>query len=520
MNPKRRRDEPDGFAADAEVPTPADSDLHIIIQQLQEQVHVMHQAQEKRMDVMQREVDCLMQQNETLNEELRLLKLDGECSSRCIASLKTSVQILKNCSAWQYSAPFKCYNYWMENHHQDHEYCTRANKFMTEISTKITKLRRDELDLQNDPEFSLGDSLSEQLYHDPAFISHWRELGNAIHLMGNTGGSAEDKLELSISNIQLEPKICHILEDAVKMDKLHYLTLSSNVFIESLECIRSVARTISGSNLYSFVLEDNTIDADSAQLLGQTIADHKNLRQVTIANCCRDEQAGFELLRALSAARGTSYDFIDLEKNHITNRKSYLTKWLESGSLQINEFMSLVENGLNDNDAEEIAIALQRTRKSNHFELSLGKNRISRIGWDVLSRACCDCSSISSLVQSNHTTTICNNETDSPLTKMRLNQVGFDPEPRLSSKLYKLFDSRHVSRGMSELLNYEFGRGDAAAKLVPYVLRFVDFHCHEGFDYLQSNEYNADDFASLSRALPLSVLFECVQTWKIPELLR
>lgn len=230
--------------------------------------------------------------------------------------------------------------------------------------------------------------------------------------MGGKTGGRKDKLELSISNIQLETKICRILEDAVKMDKLHYLSLSSNVFIESHECIRSIARTISGSNLYSFALEDNAIDAHSAQLLGQTIADHENLRQVAIINCCRNEEAGFELLRALSAARGRAYDYIDLEKNHIGNRESCVTKWLESGSLQIDEFLSLRGNGLDDNDAEEIAVALRRTRNLNRFELILGMNPISRIGWDVLSRVCCDHSSISSLVQSNHTTRIYNDKTD------------------------------------------------------------------------------------------------------------
>ncbi|EJK48128.1 hypothetical protein THAOC_33103 [Thalassiosira oceanica] len=486
--------------ADQEVPDV--SSLILRIDQLQRDQCLMEQMmrnQQASMSAMQSDIEALKGENAELKRSN--VDLMNWCSS-----LEGSIRVLKKSDQWEYSAYFDS-DYWSERY--DQGYCAQVRKLMTDMESKIVELRK--YPDSGVHETVIGKVHSGHIVHDEALDRHFGELADAIQVL-----SLGTSLSLTIANIQLTPKILRTIEHAAtKMDKIWELALISNSFTDSPSCCKVVAKMIASRSVCGFVLENNSINEDSARVIGRAVVENGWLPKIRIRNCCSSrDRAGYELMKCvlLLNAQDTR-DSVDFEQNNITTQGgSAISEFLLSDDVDILE-LKLENNGLNDEDAIAMGIAL---RQSSIEELTmfLGGNPIGEIGWNALYNACYGPSSIATVVQSNHTCVLFNSINRRLFTRLYGNHIGRTPEDRMSIKLYVLFENRHAAKSNSRHLNAEFG-GDVIG-LSPFVLRFINHHVHNGHKLLTRDRSSRP----LAKASPLSMLHEILRNWKMPELFK
>jgi hypothetical protein len=173
----------------------------------------------------------------------------------------------------------------------------------------------------------------------------------------------------------------------------------------------------------------------------------------------------------------------------------------------------LANNNLNDEDARLIARALKHN--TNLEELWLGDNDFSEILYDngtrevgsnALCKAIYDPTSLNSVADCNHTCFIFGGASFG--NNIPINR--YTPKQNRIRKIYHLLSVRNRDENNVHHFNLEFGdddENDESLKLVPKVLECVHRYavsqsCGECIDYLP----------------PLSVVYEILRGWKMPEL--
>ena len=467
------------------------------------QMEQMMRTQQERISAMLSDIEVLKGENVELRRSNEELKRSNDGLNKWCTSLEGSVRVLKKSEQWDYPYEFKS-DYWAERH--DHDYCVQVRKLLTDMESKIVELRKYPDLLIH--ETVIGKAHSGQISHDEALDPHFGELADAIQVL-----PLGTSLSLTLANIQLTPKILMNIERAAtKRDKIWELALLSNSFTDSTRCYQTIATMIASRSVNKLFLENNPINEDSARVIGKAVVQNGWLSNIRIRNCCSSsDRSGYELMKCVLLMRAEDYrESVDFGENHITTQ----------GGAAISEFLlsddeilelRLQNNGLNDEDAIAMAVALRQSPK-DELTMHLGGNSIGEIGWNALYNACYDPSSIATVVQSNHTCVLFNGNSRSFFTRLYGNHIGSDPENRLSIKLYVLFESRHTTKSNARHLNAEFG-GDVIG-LSPFVLRFIHRHVHEGYKSLTRFRSNRP----LAKASPLSILHEILHSWKMPEL--
>ena len=507
---KRQRNDDDGVTsmamADEEVP--GVNSLISRIEQLQRsqcRMEQMMQAQQDSISAMQSVIEALKGENAELKGSNAELKGSNARLNKWCSSLEGSIRVLQKSDQWEYSADFDS-DYWTERY--DHGYCAQVRKLLTDMERKIVQLREYPDSVVHDT--VIGGAHSVHIVHDKALYPHFGELADAIQVL-----PLGTSLNLTIADIQLTPEILRAIENAAtKMDKIYELALKSNSFTDSPKCYEIVATMIKSSSMNGFTLENNSITEDSARVIGRAVVENGWLSRMRIRNCCSSrDRAGYELMKCVLLSRAEdTRESVNFEDNHITTQGgAAISDFLQSDD-EILE-LRLGNNGLNDEDAIVMGVALRQSPKEE-LTLFLGRNPIGEVGWNALYNACYDPSSIAAVVQSNHTCILFNsyNGSGSLFTKLYGNHLGSCPEDRMSIKLYVLFETRHTTISNSRHLNSEFG-GDAIG-LSPFVLNFINRHVHEGHKLL-TRDWSS---RSLAKASPLSILYEILRNWKMPEL--
>ena len=160
-------------------------------------------------------------------------------------------------------------------------------------------------------------------------------------------------------------------------------------------------------------------------------------------------------------------------------------------------------NNLNDEDARLIARALRCNTNLQYFALM--ENNFTEVGHNALGKAIYNPTSLNSMSDCNHTCRILviNWDEDIPNNtySLKLNRAR---------KIYHLLSVRNREESNVYHLNLEFGdddEDDAALKLVPRVLESVYRHA-EMYAYIFESPY----------VTPLSIIYEVLRGWKVPEL--
>ncbi|EJK59027.1 hypothetical protein THAOC_20809 [Thalassiosira oceanica] len=203
--------------------------------------------------------------------------------------------------------------------------------------------------------------------------------------------------------------------------------------------------------------------------------------------------------RALAALMrcGSPLDLLDFSGNGLSGTDDVAAALASNPQLDI---LDLTENQLNDRDAELIAQALKQNTNLKMLSL-LGGNSITPAGFGKIRTTICDPSSLNAMESCNHTCHVDCVEQNGHYRGG--NFKGMASQQRRRRKLYKLLSARHEEGSNARHLNAELGEGPFAAKLVPRVLECIE----------QCSVDRSSDTPT-----PLSLYFELMKSWKMPEL--
>ncbi|EJK59762.1 hypothetical protein THAOC_19977, partial [Thalassiosira oceanica] len=164
------------------------------------------------------------------------------------------------------------------------------------------------------------------------------------------------------------------------------------------------------------------------------------------------------------------------------------------------------DNKLNDRDAELIAQALKQNTNLQGLDLdgyNVTPNNFIH-GFEKIRTAIYDPSSLNAMESCNHTCWVDCVEENDP-NYVGGNEDGMTPEQRRRRKLYELLSARHEEGSNARHLNTELGEGAFTTRLVPRVLGCIE-------------QWSVD--RSTGTPPPLSLYFELMKSWKMPELLE
>ena len=435
-----------------------------------------------------------------MQDEMNELKAENKClKSRC-SSLERSVTIIAKEQKWKYSAPDIPRSHWEELGFNE-GYFWEMERFLGCIKRYTCKLRNDGVDntYARNAYISLGDPGGDiVLLHDDALLPHWKELANAMQLY-----QEDEPFTLSIFNVQLSPPVIDLLLPILKYKPVRSIVLQNNSFVNNIREGIEFAVEVMESNetIQGFYWASNTINnMEDARLLVEAVNSHPAINQVRLENCFDDDVNGYAVLIPLLAS-DKNFEEIDFDNNAIrTGGSTELPDLIARNPPLQKLFFS--DNNLNDGDAVLIARALKQN--SNLEVLNLYDNNFTEVGVKALREAAYDSTSLNSVADSNHTCRV---------EGVDFGGIPSNPYDRENSgharaqKLYHLLSSRNREGTNVRHLNSEFGGEDDDKEdtlaLVPKVLECVYRYSHERVN---------------SSVPPLSIMYEILRSWKMPEL--
>ncbi|EJK59041.1 hypothetical protein THAOC_20792 [Thalassiosira oceanica] len=479
--------------------SPTNNEGSLVASDAMDLKHLLDQ-QSEQMRRMQSQIDGLVATSGALQARLddqaerqaqEVDELREKCDvleSRC-GSLERCILVLKKDVSWTYSAPDIPRSHWLEQGH-DEEYADNMEDILSSIKedTKCVKKMGEKyycgcLDNDGQP----------AMLHDDALLPHFKELADAIQLSNGIR-------EVMIDNIELHPSALRILCQAMEGKVTNFNFCSVRFPGQDLvECFDIIAASIRRNYALKRLLWiDNQISSDEQadQLIESTI-DNRSIKDLRLVHCFN--QSGVNGCRALAALmNGRPFDCLDFRENGLSGIENVATALATNPQLKA---LRIHVNELNDRDAELIAKALDRNTKLQ--ELYLGRNNITPAGFEKIRSTIYDPSSLNAMESCNHTCYVDCVEDEGWVDCMEGNYRDMTPRQRRNRKLYQLLSRRHLDGSNARHLNAEFGEDKYTIKLVPKVL-----HCIK--------RYWSDQMADSSA--PLSITFELIKSWMMPEL--
>ena len=461
-------------------------DIHSVLEEHAHQIEALvaankvlegrNVALEERCKALDRKYDALVGKflTECRDKCGSLERKYGVLEVRC-SSLERSIQVLKKDVDWTYSAPDIPRSHWIEQG-QDEDYAANVEECLMSIKCDADRIRSLGVDYSN----CLDNMDNMAILHDDALLPHFKELADAIQLSNGIE-------QINIDSFELHPSALGILfpamEGKVTSIDIRCIRIPDPDVDECYEIIAASIRRNHALNTLEWI--DNRIPSDEqADLLIESVIGNRSIKYVKLENCFDQSEAnGCRALASLMMC-GRHLTRIDFSDNRLSS-VDYVAAALATNP-QLEE-LNLIANDLNDSDAELIAGALKQNTILRLLDLRRN-NMITAIGIEKIETAIYDPSSLNAMASCNHTCYI---------------DIGggyknvLTPQENRRHKLYKIFSTRHSEGSNSRHLNSELGVGIFVTKLVPSVLESI------GRSYVLK---------------PLSLYFELIRNWKMPEL--
>ena len=443
-------------------------------------------------------------QNEINNMKDRISHID-ELENKC-GLLQRSIQILSKENKWEYSTCPKPDSYWIERGF-DEDYIDSMKELMSEIIRNTIRLRKKEcIEYITLGVASPDNDVGTLLQYDDALLPHWKEFTTALQL------HHDNNVQFTIQNLQLSHSVISMLVPALKV-RLKMLLLDNNGFDDRKGIEFLVTCMQSNRQMNEFYLTNNQLGGmENARSVLDAVTRHPSIEHVRLENCLGGDINGYNILCSLLAS-GKQFDTIDFDRNNIhTKGGTAIPDYIANNTPLKSLFLS--GNKLNDNDAILIASALKSNSKLE--DLHLYRNDFTCIGREALLKAAYDTTSLNSVYNCNHSCQIqismedgsvvgrglpsfCKNVGENlPLTSI------LDPKSIRSRKMHYILTSSHREGSNVQHLNTEFKDDDEdSLKLAPKVLEAVYKHSNKRRD---------------RRIPPLSIMYEILRGWKMPEL--
>ena len=456
---------------------------------LQSMKTVLEQNQ-LQMAKMQSEIDGMKERISHVDKlENKCTHLEDKCTS-----LEKSVEVLIKHWKNSNSPPVPKRSYWIDKGY-DNDYIQDVNNFFLSIDRNISNLHKGE-----DTNIEMGwEDDGNILLYDNVFDAHWEKLMDAVKLCNH-----RENISLFVGSIELTPYLLEILSKGLEVTKLTSLWLRNNLLPHMREVLEGVIGIVNTQPSMADFIWDNQVigNTDDASFLLESIKQHPSINTVRFENSFGEDVNIYDML-CLLISGDKQFISIDLDNNDITTLGgTHLPDHIALNSRL--QRLRLDGNGLNDNDATLIARALRNN--SNLRVLHLQKNDgITDIGFGALERAVFDPTSLNSVAECNHT---CSIVMRAHFDEFQNNVFSSDANSRYNKgkKIYHMFSLRHKIGTNVKLLDAELG--DDSLILVPHVLERLHI-CSEQF--LAVHPRTVD-------VRPLSVFFELVKGWHMPDL--
>ena len=445
------------------------------------------------MEQMQTQIDGLDRTNSALAAENRALV------NRC-KSLERSIDVLSKDVDWKYSAPDIPRSYWLEQGFDD-EYATTATGFLRYVQDDVEESRNDTDAMMEVVE--IGASLPEGmiLRHDDALLPHYMELADAIRINPNI-------VTLHLWQVELNPSVLKVLLSATQhnehIDDIGFFNVRLDDDEECLSLLDDIVSTL--PSLRSIAWRgDGRESTKITSMLAETAVRSESIQRFELIKCFRGEQraaVGLDILTSLLTS-GREFHWIRFGENDLSGIVPICDALASNPPIKI---LFLTHNLLDDEDAESIAEALASNTKLR--ALYLDKNRFSTAGERVLMLAVHDNSDLNTLSDCNHTCRISGIGEDYRFNGQTNVSEYSDWQFNRGIKIYDELSDHCSENNMSLFLDAELG--EDSLSLLPMVLEFVQRY---GFDVDLREESGLHPIQS-----PLSIYFELLKTWKMPEI--
>ncbi|EJK71300.1 hypothetical protein THAOC_07281 [Thalassiosira oceanica] len=335
-------------------------------------------------------------------------------------------------------------------------------------------------------------------------LPHWKQLCSAICLSNGIS-------DFSVSKVQFDVSVMQMIERTMRnKDSLLKFLLQSNGFDDTERAVGFATNIIkSNPAMKTFFWHNNEIsDDDAASGLVDALVRHPNVKNVTLSYALQEVDS-YDLVKELFV-NGKEFHIIDMEGNDIRTR----------GDSTISDFLAtnphlrklvLCSNCLNDADAMLFANAL---RTNNNLELlDIDDNEeITIAGHEELRAALFDYSAfdvgrtiLNAVSDSNQTCRIRGMDSSLGCDYELNHQGGYQANKR--AKLYTVFYYGNETGINTQMLRTQLPQDEKTMKLVPMILSSV-------------NEMPAGLEETHTERSPLSIVFEMVSGWNIPEMFQ
>ena len=446
--------------------------------QLDERVRVQSDRLEAKNAALEEECRSLQLQIHELNTDNARVREDYR--ARC-DFMERSIQVLKKDVNWTYSAPDIPRSHWIEQGY-DEEYADNMEQFLSDVKRDVEHIRNGTSSILCT---CLGyNERDSSISHDDALLLHFQELADAIQVSGGGINSIDIYgFELRPSSLKILMPVMENKESNVNMYRLRF---------PAMRCYEIVCQSIrSNRRLEKVEWVGIEIESDEqADMLIESIIDNQSIKSVSLDSSFNQE--GVNGCRALTSlmTSGRSFRFLDFDRNGFSDIDDVAAALAANPPLQI---LNMAGNKLNDRDAELIAQALKHN--AHLQKLCLWNNNITPDGFGRIRMVIYDPLSLNSMDSCNHTCWV---------DRVEGNELFATPQQRRNRKLYELLSMRHAEGSNARHLNAELGEETYVNKLVPRVLERIGL-------------------CSVSREggapMPLSIYFELVRSWKMPEYL-
>ena len=220
---------------------------------------------------------------------------------------------------------------------------------------------------------------------------------------------------------------------------------------------------------------------------------------------------GHDMLQAIMTAGKNKLEVLELSDNNINtggDTFTFIPDFLAENPIL--ESLDLTDNELDENDA--IFVASSLNHNTNLRSLAISGNNTTSAGWEALSKAVFDKTSLNSAAKSNHTCTI-----DFPLHSkyVHVREINgdeffdhyYDPEYVRQKKIYYILSARNRS-----LSNVDHFDEDMPVELLPDMLMSIQKYAHY-HDIGNDEEKEVKPSQDNSDVKPLSIMFEILQRW-------
>jgi len=353
------------------------------------------------------------------------------------------------------------------------------------------------------------------LRYNKELLPYWKEFASAIeqhqHYL-NCMPNNEPKT-LHFHNIELSEDVLDLLAKAFKPIQFGKFILRRNNFGQrGIEFALDYLESNTKCNTFGLMQNAVSNMHNHINRLCEIIKQHQSIKTLALRDMARvGGMTGYQMLRMIMPIGKEKLWAIDLSGNEIsTGGDTFISDFL-AGNNHVLKNLVLKSNQLDDNDAMAVASALKHNK--NLRELNISSNNLTNLGWEALSRAVFDKTSLNTAFDSNHTCHI-----DFPdgneiidIIKNSNGKKLWRPSKLRQKKVYSILSARN--RNCSNVDHFDEGM---PVELLPDMLRsiqkYAGYHNADS-NSLPDNTYLSPPPRGTQDVKPLSVMFEILQRW-------